>query len=255
MYVKERHNIMSILTKVFLPNHLATPNINKFYSLHNDTMNPIDRIQDNMDGYLLVTYKKSSPRLYNYHLNKWYSHDKIQINFNGWKIIKQIDSFDQNNLIIGNQLRNWVLNKIKRINNIEDKITSMLGIGGEYYLYWVGLTNLNINKLVGISNHKSIVEDAQFNVPWSTNYFIDYNDLKKYPKIISTDLILINLFQINVNLIKYVNKIKFKKIILIACNLPDTKLKLLVEYFKLVEIKYFMNFDNYLRVITMIKKT
>ena len=248
-----------MLTKVCPPNHLATSNIIKFLSTNYDKKSKqIERIQDNMGGYLLIQYSDNSISQYNYNLNKWYLHDKIQIDFNGLKIIKKIDSFDQNNWIVGNRLKNWVLRRIGQINKFEFEINSILGIGGEYYLYWVGLNELsgfeNNVKLIGISNHKSIIDDAILNVNWSVNYLVDYNILSSYPKIIQSDLILINLFQINSNVIKYLNLIKFKKIILIACNLPDSKLKLLASNFKLKRIKYFTNFDNFLRVIEMVKK-
>ena len=110
-----------MLTKVSLSNHLATPNIIKFLSIYNNEnrdvnkkFKQIKRIQDNMNGYLLIQYVDNSIIQYNYHLNKWYSHNKIQIDFNGLKIIKQIDSFDQNNWLVGNKLRNFVLNKINQ---------------------------------------------------------------------------------------------------------------------------------------------
>lgn len=243
-----------ILTKVFEPNNLTSQNIIKFFSTNDNVRNPIDRIQDNMEGLLIIRYKNSQTKIYNYYLNKWYSHNKIQINFNGLKIIKQIDSFDQNNWIVGNKLRNWVLKRIEQINRFEFNIESILGIGGEYYLYWIGLHALLKNpKLVGISNHKSIIDDAILNIPWSSNYLIDYNIISSYPKIVQSDLVLINLFQINSNIIKYLNNIKFKKIILIACNLPNTKLKLLASNFKIIKFKYFANFDNFLRVIEIEK--
>jgi len=247
-----------MLTKVCPPNHLATSNIIKFLSTNYDKKpKQVKRIQDNMKGYLLIQYSDNSIFQFNYDLNKWYSYNKMQIDFNGLKIIKQIDSFDQNNWIAGNKLRNWVLRRMKQINRLEFEINSILGIGGEYYLYWLGLFKLcefkNI-KLIGISNHKSIIDDAMLNIHWSSNYLVDYNKLTSYPKIIQSDLILINLFQINSNVIKYLNNIKFKKIILIACDLSDSKLKLLNSNFKLKRIKYFANFDNFLRVIEIEKK-
>ena len=241
-----------MLTKVSYPNHLATPNIIKFYSTHNDKINSIDKIQDNMEGYLIIKYKNFSTKLYNYHLDRFYLYDKIQINFNGSYIIKHIDSFNQNNLVEGNRLRIWVLHKINQIDKFEFNINSILGIGGEYYLYWIKMIG-KIN-LIGISNHETIISDAIINIPWSKNYLVDYNILSTYPKIDFVDLILINLFQINSNIIKYINNIKFKKIILIACNLPDIKLKLLANNFKLVKIKYFKIFNNFLRIIEMEKK-
>lgn len=245
-----------MLTKVSSINHLASPNIIKFYSIQNELTNPIIRIQDNMEGYLLIQYKNLEIKLYNYYLNKFYSYNKIQINFNGLKIIKQIDSFDQNNYIQGNLLRSWVLRRINQMNLFEFDINSILGIGGEYYLYWIGLYQLyRLNKfceLVGISNHKSIIDDSKLNIHWSINHLVNYNNLETYPNIIQTDLVIVNLFQINSNVIKYLQKIKFKKIILIACNLPDKKLKLISENFKIIRIKYFNNFDNFLRVIELV---
>jgi hypothetical protein len=72
-------------------------------------------------------------------------------------ILKQIDSFDQNNWIVGNRLRTWVFNKIKSINSNEFEANSVLGIDGEYYLYWVKM--VWVKKLIGISNHSSIITD------------------------------------------------------------------------------------------------
>jgi hypothetical protein len=241
-----------MLTKVSKPNHLASSNIIKFFSLYDKNSDTIDKIQDNMEGYLIILYKNSHVRLYNYNLKRFYSHNKIQICFNGYRIIKQIDSFDQNNWIMGNYLRKFVLNRINQIDRFEFNINKILGIGGEYYLYWIGLSW--VNNLVGISNHISIIDDANTNIKWSSNYLVDYNNFESYPKITQTDLVLINLFKINFNIITYLNMIEFKKIILITCNLHDKKLKLLTKYFKFIKIKYFQNFENLLRVIELVKK-
>lgn len=242
-----------MLTKVSELNHLATPNIIRWFEKNKNKSSNVERIQDNLEGCLLIKYNSNSnPQIYNYYLNKYYSHNLIQVHWSEGIVFKQIDSFDQNNWIIGNKLRTWVLNKIKWINSTEFKINSIFGIGGEYYLYWIGLNC--INNLVGISNHSAIISDANLNIPWSSNYLVDYNDLKTYPKITHHDLILINLAQLNSNIIKYINKIQFKKIILIICNLPDSKLKLLVDNFKILYIKYFQNFKNIIRIIEMTKK-
>ena len=241
-----------MLTKVSETNHLTTFNIIKWYG-ENKSSSCVERIQDNLEGYLLIKYKSNpNPILFNYYLNIYYSHNLIQVHWNNSIILKQIDSFDQNNWIVGNKLRTWVLNKIKSINTNEFKINSVLGIGGEYYLYWVCM--LWLKKLIGISNHSSIISDANLNVPWSSNYLVNYNNLYTYPQIIQTDMILINLAQLNSNIIKYISTIKYKKIILIICNLPDSKLKLLNSNFKIVEIKYFYNYTNLIRVMILEKK-
>ncbi len=111
-----------------------------------------------------------------------------------------------------------------------------------------------VKKLIGISNHSSIITDSNLNVPWSSNTLVNYNDLNTYPQIIQTDLILINLAQLNSNIIKYINTLEYKKIILIVCNLPDSKLKLLKLNFKIEKIKYFMNYTNLIRVIILKKE-
>jgi hypothetical protein len=92
------------------------------------------------------------------------------------------------------------------------------------------------------------------NVHWSYNTLVNYNVLKTYPQIIQTDLILINLAQLNSNIIKYINTIDYKKIILIVYNLHDSKLKLITMNFKIREIKYFINYTNLIRVIILRNK-
>lgn len=241
-----------ILTKVSIPNKYASINIQNYIKKFPKQSMLVDKIQDNLDGYLLIKYKNGKIQMYNYYLNKFYSHNKIKICLNDRYIIKQIDSFDQNNWIIGNKLRNYVINLVKRINQYDYPINTILGIGGEYYLYWVFFSW--VENLIGLSNHDTIIDDAKTNIPWSRNYLVNYNDLLTYPVLTLTteiDLILINLSKINLNVITYIKKINFKKIIIISCDLPDSKLKLLSDNFQIKKIKYFRNFDGLLRVIEL----
>lgn len=241
-----------MLTKVSESNYLTTSNIIKWFRKNKSV--DVERIQDNLEGYLLIKYKYSpNPILFNYYLNRYYSHNLIRIYWNEQIILKQIDSFDQNNWLVGNRLRNWVLNKIKYINTNEFEINRILGIGGEYYLYWVKMTW--IKNLIGISNHSSIISDANLNVPWSSNTLVNYNNLNTYPQINHPlDLILINLSQLNSNIVKYINTLEYKKIIMIVCNLSDSKLKLINSIFKIVQIKYFKNYTNLIRIMILKKK-
>jgi hypothetical protein len=248
-----------MLSKVSEPNHLTTPNIINWFEKNAKSNNTnIERIQDNLEGYLLIKYKNNpKTKVFNYYLNRYYSHNQIQVHWNDNIILKQIDSFDQNNWIQGNKLRTYVFNLINRIDLFEFKINSILGIGGEYYLYWIGFmkNQIRIKNLIGISNHLSIISDANLNIRWSSNYFVDYNKLETFPKISHPiDLILINLSQLNSNIIKYIREIKFNLVILIICNLSDSKLKLLKENFIIKKIKYFRNFDNLIRVIMLANK-
>lgn len=237
-----------MLTKISPPNNCGTFNIIKFVGLSNL---PIDKIQDNLDGWLLIKYRNGKIIMYNYNLNKYCLHDRIQIYHDGVRIIKQIDSFDQNNYLIATKIRKYVINRIKFFNNFFE-IDSILGIGGEFYLYWKFLT---IKKIIGMSNHQSIINDANNNLGnIYKNYLVDYNNIKSYPKILESDIILINVSQIHQNIIKYVKTIKFKKIILITCNLPDSKLKLLRNNFNIRSIEYFQNYDGLIRVIILENK-
>jgi len=204
----------------------------------------IDRIQDNLTGWLLIKLKSGKIYMYNYFNNRVYLHNRIQIHFNNKICTKTIDSFDQNNINLSNQLRKYIL---KLILSIGYPIDTMLGIGGEYYIYWLFLEK--ISNLIGISNHESIIADANYNCPFSKNYLVDYNNLPSYPVIPIVDVILLNVFQINSNIIKYMSRIKFKKIIIISCNLSDSKLSLISKHFHIQNIKYFNNITNLIRII------
>ena len=199
---------------------------------------------DNLNGYILIK-NTNDIYVYNYNNNRYYKHNKIQVEFNGHKFVKHIDSFDQNNYLIANKLRMYVLSLIDKKNDI------ILGIGGEYYIYF---PFINSNKYIGISNHMSIINDAKYNILWSKNYFVDYNNISNFPKITYADCIILNVFNVHINILNYIENIKFKKIILISCNLPDVKFKLLITKFKIISIKYFKNITGIIRVILIEKK-
>jgi hypothetical protein len=220
-----------MLSKVNSSNfYLGTPAILNYKDSY-------DHIQDNLNGYLLIKNNNNIFML-NYKKKKMYKYNKIQIEFNHLNFIKQIDSFDQNNILIANKIRMCVLLYCK-INNIN----TVVGIGGEYYIYF---PFINAKKYIGISNHKSIIEDAQ-NI-CSENYLVDYNS-NDYPLILIADIIILNVFNIHHKIIEYIKKIQFRRLIIISCNLSDYKLDLLVKNFKILKIKYFKNFNKWIRVI------
>lgn len=238
-----------MLSKVTLDNYqLGTEEIIKY--INNHTNLNILFIQDNLHNFLLIK-TDSSTFLYNYKNNKVFYSKRIQL-FLTYKsrdyiFSKSIDSFDQNNIKISNKLRTYVIEKIKHIEKT-NTITSILGIGGEYYMYF---PFINAKYYIGISNHLSIVQDAMYNIWYSVNYLVDYNNVETFPKLeISNstesniiNLIILNVYNIHKNIIKYI-KNNFKKgtyVIIITCNLVDSKYKLLLENFKLNSIKTFDN--------------
>jgi cytidylate kinase len=186
-------------------------------------------------------------KIYNYNNKFIKRHNRIQIHFNDWIFSKQIESFDQNNIIISNQIRKYGLRCIPKTD-----MDIFLGIGGEYYIYWPFIKN--VKRYIGISDHQSIITDANYNIRYSSNYLVDYNNLSTYPIIRNAQIILLNVFQINNNIIKYINSINFDKLIIISCNLPNSKLLLIIKYFIIKNIKYFNNFRGFIRIIELEKK-
>ena len=225
-----------MLSKVNKSNiFLGTTELQKLY---NDTN--YELAQDNLNNHII--YKLNNKNyIKNYITNKIYNHNRIQVDILGEKIIKQIDSFDQNNINISNKIRKTV---ISLANNDYNNI---LGIGGEFYVYF---KFIKANEYIGMSNHQCIVDDANYNVPYSKNYLVDYNNIINC--IITNkkaDLIILNVYNICESIIKYIYNIEFKKLIIITCCLTDKKLKQLTKYFKLKTIKHIQNFNSWICII------
>jgi hypothetical protein len=228
-----------MLTKVSSGNfNFGTDQIKDYCLVHLDTK----IIQDNLNGQLLIKTNSGQTYLYDYLNKKYYLHNTIQIQWNTKPIIKQIESFDQNNPLVANKIRDYVLQEC----TLGKKINCILGIGGEYYIYFPYIQS---KTYYGISNHLSIVEDAKTNVPYSDNYLVNYDNIKLNVSI-NPELIILNVFNIHENIIKYIKKFKFSKLIIIACSLSDSKLKLLSDNFRIRKIKYFKNYSSLIRVIS-----
>jgi hypothetical protein len=218
---------------------------NELQKLYNDTN--YELAQDNLNNHII--YKLNNKNyIKNYITNKVYNHNRIQVEILGEKIIKQIDSFDQNNINISNKIRKTVLSLT---NNTYNTYNNILGIGGEFYVYF---KFIKASKYIGMSNHQCIVDDANYNIPYSKNYLVDYNN------IIDTnitnkkaDLIILNVYNICESIIKYIHNIEFQKLIIITCCLTDKKLKQLTKYFKLKTIKHIQNFNSWICVIEIYK--
>lgn len=207
-------------------------------------------IQDNLFNMLLIKKKNNSLDIdnyiiYDYNKKKFYKYNRLPIYFNDNIIYKQIESFDQNNIIIANKIRKYVLQEVKIIFN-NKLFENILGIGGEYYLYFKFLVS---NKYFGISNHKCIIEDAKYNIPNSENYLINYDKYDTFPNLYKIDLVIINVTKIHENIIKYIKLIQSNNIIIITCKLTNNKLILLKQNFKIKKIKYFKNLNSLIRII------
>lgn len=214
-----------------------TDEIRKFISI-----NEFEIIQDNMNGFLLIK-NKDEIYLWNYYYNKKYNYNRIPIYFNHKIIYKQINSFDQNNIKISTKIRNRVLHYFKLIK----KSNNIIGIGGEYYLYFLFL---QYNIYIGMSNHKSIIEDAIFNYKKSINKLIDYNNPKTFIKlsIFDTFDVIINVFNLHENIIKYISSFNVENVIIISCKSLFPKIKLITKYFKLIHSTNIIYLNNYISI-------
>ncbi len=194
--------------------------------------------QDNLKGYTLVSDGSKTWILSKYSKS---AHPFIQIKVLGCKFIKSLGSFDQNNLLIANKIRSYVV-KLTKSNSWD----LTLGIGGEFYIYFHFIQSKNF---YGISNHQSIINDANINSSYSTNQLVDYSKLNLGG--INPDLIILNLSNINVQIIQWIKShaTNLKKLIIITCSLTDSKLKLLASTFKINTIKHFLNIKSWIWII------
>ena len=170
---------------------------------------------------LLRSYKK--PVILDYYLRPRID-EIIPINFLGKVMFVNKNSFIQSNKILSKIIRKNVLNNISKKH-----INTLTCIGGESYMY-----SFFVNfKTTFFTNNSLILNDAelnkQFYKPTLDNKLVDYN---KDKFLVSTDYLIINLSKLNLNLIKQINNIKIKKIIIISCHHKDfwKKIKYLTNY-------------------------
>ena len=117
-----------------------------------------------------------------------------------------INSFIQNNIIIGNKVRNVASKLISKFKGLT------LGIGGESYMY--------MKSGHFISNSKSIINDCINNTD-NTNLWCSYIDYNNINIDIIYDNIIINLSSLNCNLLNQINNRCKNKILIISCKHGD----------------------------------
>lgn len=157
------------------------------------------------------------------------------------------NSFQQTNIILAKEIRQYVT------NIIENTITNdnLLCIGGESYLY--GLTTNN--KVIHITNNENIKNDCDYNFQilfnnknLIFNNKINYSFLNesfdyKIKDIVDseTKVAIINLSKLLVSVANFINNSNINKLIIINCHHDDfwKKIKYLTNY-KLLERKKFV---------------
>ena len=159
-------------------------------------------------------------------------------------IWKSIDVFDQNNVLIANKIRKYVCNILKNTSNDE-----ILGIGGEFQVYFVLLRNKYKN-FHGISNNYNIIDDAVFNCElYRLEYDIKYVNYNMIDNMVAerNDIdVIVNLSKVTKSVVKYLNNNEnIKNLIIIGCH--NQELDLMKKY-KLKNFRYFKNFENNVKV-------
>ena len=228
---------------------LGTINIIKYVQSNNIFINIID----NLEGYLLIK-DNNKIFLFDYIKNIFIKNIlRIRLKILGKYFWKQIESFDQNNIRIANKLRKFVINQFVDTNS---NLNIFLGIGGESYIYF---PFRSYSKYICISNHESIISDANFNLQFYnlnySNYLVDYNNLKTFPNISSKTFdIIINVSNLHLNHLEYIKNLKINKLVIITCTPIYKKIPLIIKYFSIKKIKYFLNITSWITIVVCMKK-
>lgn len=169
----------------------------------------------------------------------------IPIYHNKTIIFVNINSFIQNNNIIGKYVR-------KKVYDIISDSTNILAIGGESYMYIIN------KKGKFLTNNKFILDDFKYNKKiYNSNVdgnIVDYNNFitsnNKY------DCCIINLSKLNKSLMEGINKMKINKIIIISCHHNDfwKKIKNLSNYKIIIRKKYIDDKSRYFLTVNLLIK-
>lgn len=247
-----------MLSKVTKNNWIyGTEQIKKFINVNNGIQ--YDSIHDNLQDSLLIKKPDSTNTisiLYNYIENKiMINSDRIRLKILNKYFWKQSDSFDQNNILIANNIRLYVIKQFDYELNTNKII---LGIGGEYYVYY---PFVKASKYIGISNHQSIISDANYNLDLYrldfTNHLVDYNNILNFPSLNKNNTydVLINVSNIHQNHIEWISKYNIEKLVIITCKPIYKKIPLIKKYFIIKKIKHFINISSIVYVITCVSKS
>jgi hypothetical protein len=225
-----------------------------------------ETIMDNQLGYLLI---KSDNKTKHYccktnRIIKMNSSDginRIRIGINDKYFWKQIDSFDQNNIVLAKKIRSSVIKHLNTDTNVKldtKSSKSIIGIGGEYYVYF---PFVSYSSYIGISNHESIVQDANYNCSIykvnSQNHFVNYDKPSTFPSSQSNSKsfdVILNVLTIHQNHINWIKDLSIDKLIIVTCKPLYKKIKMITKYFKIEKIEYYKNVNSWINIVICRKK-
>ena len=203
--------------------------------------------QDN--GKFVVIKKENEYFAYTNHLIKLKEELKVMIEFDGKYFWKSITSFGQNNVLIANDIR-----KITKYYLNDSTSTTLIGIGGEYHIYFA---TLKYENYIGFTNYLSRYQDSLMNCRihniQAENYLVNFNRLNIPNNHQNIDIIL-NVVSITDDIMKEIGKLDVNRLVVISCKPLHRKVKFLSKYFKFKHIEYFININNYINVSLWIKK-
>ncbi len=165
------------------------------------------------------------------------------------------------NIKIQKELRKYIIlflndflycNNSSEINTFSNKLSTIVCIGGESYLF--GLSS-NFNRIFHYTNSDFIYNDVIFNNTIYKknikNYLIDYNT---YKFIKNGNILILNLAKLNINILNQCNKKFYKFIIIINCHHYEfwKRIKYLNNY-KLLSRKQFIVDNNYFVTVSVLK--
>jgi hypothetical protein len=204
-----------------------------------------NKIYGKLYFYQNKTYGKLYEKYFIIYQNKIYhlkNKTRVPVEFKNLIFYKDLDSFDQNDFSIKNKLRNQVVQLLNNNfnTNINPKI-DLIGIGGEFYLYF---PFLNYQNYYGYTNHHTIYQDAIYNSKLynidSQNFLVDYQTFNL--TLTQKSDVLINLFKINQSVYQFINQnlCLINKLVIVACQ--EVNLKKINK--KLSKIYHFIGTNN-----------
>ena len=217
-----------------------------------------ESILDNEEGYLFILLQNKKMIGWDCKKNRIiYGIHRFKIKIDNLYFWKQMTSFHQNNSLIANKIRTHVIRQFKYQSSCIHQTNTVIGIGGEYYVYFPFILGTNY---IGISNHSCIIEDAIFNsrlyIQNDTHHLVNYNNIETFPilDISKRYFVIINISSIHQNQIEWIKDMDIEKLVIITCHSYHSKFPLLLKYFKCVGIKSFQNISGYVYILTFIKK-
>jgi len=205
-------------------------------------------INPNFLGLIILDYKQRIKLNYNKYIPQ---------NFNNNIIFISSNSFQQNHMKLSFEIRKYICNHIKQINNL-------ICIGGESYIYPL---ICNIKNICHFTNSDSILEDSLFNNKFynktffEINQLIDYNNLDDIIFPENYEYCLINISKLTIPIINKINYSNIKKIIIINCHHENfwNRIKLLSNFkllnrkkFICYKLRYFITVNVFIKINSII---